>query len=118
MAARAREALAPVEVVFLVKARVRLEEHLHLLAVFGGLGQRRHDGAVAADAVERLADGADRRVLRGQLHQMHHRRKAVVGMVEQPVAPVDLLKRVPAHQLVALHGLGGRIFQPGRLTCA
>ena len=114
-AARAREPLAPVEVVFLVKARMRLEEHLHLLAVFGGLGQRRHDGAVAADAVERLTDGAHRRVLRGQLHQMHHRSKAVVGMVEQPVAPVDLLKRVLPHQGGHLHRLGRRILQPGPL---
>ena len=98
-AARALQLFAPEQVVKLVKPGVRLKKHHDLFAVFRRLCQRGHNGAVAAYAVKRLLDGAHGGILRRTLHQMHHGIKRMIGVIHQPVAPVDLLKHIVAHQL-------------------
>ena len=98
-AARAFQLFAPEQVVEFIKTGMGFKQHHDLLAVLRRLGQRSHDGAVAAYAVERLLDGAHLGILRRVLHQVHHRIKRVIGMIHQPVALVNALKHILAHQL-------------------
>ena len=53
--------LRPADVVLLVEPGLQLDQHRHLLAALGGLGQQPGDAGVAAGPVERELDGDARR---------------------------------------------------------
>ena len=77
----------PPDVGLLVEARLQLDDRRHLLAVLGGLNERRHDGAVAAGAIEGLLDPEHRRVLGRLRHEgLDGGGERVVGVVHQHVA--------------------------------
>ena len=80
MAARFLEHLCPDNVIFLVKARLYLDQHRDLLAVIRCLGERLNNGRVAAHAVQGLLDGEHVRVLRRFLNEVHDRVKGLVGV--------------------------------------
>ena len=69
----------PVDVVLLVKARLELDEHRDLLAVFGGADQRGDDRRIAADAVQRLLDCEHVLVLGGLRDELHDAVERLVG---------------------------------------
>ena len=110
MTARLLQLFGPVDVVLLVKTRLQLHQHRHLLTVVRRLGQRRHNGRVAADAVQRLLDGQHLRVAGCAAHKPHHRIEALVGMVQENVSFADV-----GENIVLIHQRGHRIGGiPGR----
>ena len=110
MTARLLQLLGPVDVVLLIKTRLQLHQNRHLLAVVRRLGQRRHNGRVAADAVQRLLDGQHLRVTGRAAHKPHHRVKALVGMVQENVPFADV-----GENIVLIHQRGHRLGGiPGR----
>ena len=56
-AARFFQPTAPLDVVFLVKARLQFDQHQHVLAVFRRLAKRLDDLTLLGDAVQRHLDG-------------------------------------------------------------
>lgn len=88
------ELLCPVDVVFFVKARFQLDKHRDLFAVFGGFDERRDDGRVAADAVERLLDGKYVFVFCGLCDELHDTVECLIWMVNKAVALTDGLKNI------------------------
>ncbi len=86
--ARLFEDAGPVDVRLLVEARLELDERDHLLALLGGLDQRRDERALGAGgAVERLLDREHVRVAGGLLDELlDRRRERVVGVVHEHVA--------------------------------
>ena len=91
---------APLDVVLLVKARLELHEHQHVLAVFGGLNERLDDLALLGHAVERHFDGNDALVVGGLLQHRQKRLHALVRIGEQLVALADLVE----HRAVGCDG--------------
>ena len=89
VAPRLFQRLAPVDIVFLVEAGAHLHQHRHLLALLPGANQRRHDGRLAADAVQGLLDGHHVGVVRRFADEAHHGIEAVVGVIEQNIAAPD-----------------------------
>jgi len=79
-----------VDVALLVKAGAQLEQALHLLAVLGGIGQRRRDAAAAGEPVERDLDRHDVRVVRRLVQQIHKRVHALIRQREQQVVPREI----------------------------
>ena len=94
MAAGLFQLVGPVDVVLLVKAGLQLHQNRHLLAVFRGLNQRRHNGGVAGNAVQRLLDGQHVLIFGGLLDKTHHHVEALVGVVDHPVLLPDGLKNI------------------------
>ena len=78
----------------LVEARPQFDDHRHLLAVGGGVGERLHHRRLGAGPIERLADGQHLRVLGGLAQKLQDRRKGLKGMVQQNVSGGDGLKHV------------------------
>ena len=73
------------DVRLLVEACAQLDDHGHVLAGIGRGHERIDQRRIVAGAVERLLDGQHLRVGRRLPQEVHHRRKALVGMVEQDV---------------------------------
>ena len=94
-----------VDVALLVKAGAQLEQALHLLAVLGGIGQRRRDAAAAGEPVERDLDRHDVRVVRRLVQQIHKRVYALIRQREQQVVPREIGKVVA---LLQRHVFGRR----------
>ena len=68
-----------------VKAGFKLNEHRYLLAVFGSLGKRRDDRRITADAVERLLDSKNIRILGRALYELDDRVESLVRMMHENV---------------------------------
>ena len=90
------ELARPLDIVFLVEARLQLDENRHLLAVCGGGLERLHDGRAAPGAVERHFYREDVGVVRGGCHEVFDGGEAVVGVVEDSVALADYRENVRA----------------------
>ena len=82
----------PGDVVLLVEAGLQLDQHGHLLALFGGLDEQVDQRRVGADAVERDLDGDDVRVGDRRLQERLHRGERVERVVDQEVLVGDLLE--------------------------
>ena len=88
--ARVLELAGPRDVGLLVEAGLDLHQGQHLLAGLGGVDERVDDGAVPAGPVQRLLDRQHVRVGGGLLEERLHRGgEAVVGVVQQHVAPAE-----------------------------
>ena len=109
MAARLLQHFRPDDIIFLIEARLELDEHSHLLTVFRRLCQRRDDGRIAADTVEGLLYGKHLRVSRRLSDKVYHGRKGLVGMVQQNISLSDLVKDIAASR--QLRHLLGRILR-------
>ena len=94
MAACFLQGLGPVNVVFLVKTGLQLHQHKDLLAPVRRLCQGSHNGGVAADAVQSLLDSQYLRISGSRLHEIYHRIKGLVRMVEQNISFADVGKNV------------------------
>ena len=89
-AARLLEALGPLDIVLLVKARTELHEHRDLFAVLGRVDERLAKTALLCHAVERDLH-RDAVVIKGRLvHEVEQRVHGLVGVEEQLVALDDL----------------------------
>ncbi|MCY1229563.1 hypothetical protein D9M72_419320 [compost metagenome] len=101
------QALGPVDVGFLVKARQQLHHHRDFLAVARGGHQRFHDQRLIAGAIDRLLDRDHVGVGRCQLQQVEHGTEALVRVVQQHV----LLSHHVEHRRAGGEGLdrGGHI---------
>jgi len=77
----------PYDVVFFVEARLELDEHRNMFAVFAGFHQRINDGRTAANAVEGHFDCQHVGIFGGRANEINHGRKRVIGMVQQDVLP-------------------------------
>ena len=87
MDARLLELLGPGDVRLLVEARLELHHADRLLAVLGGLDERRDEGRVGAGPVHRLLDRQDVGVVDRLAHErLDGGRERVVGMVDEDVA--------------------------------
>ena len=82
--------LGPDDVVLLVKPRLQLHQHRHLLAVLSGSGQRGDNRRIAADPVQCLLDGQHLLILRSLLDEIHHRIESLVRMMEENISLLDL----------------------------
>ena len=100
------ELLCPVDVVFFVKARFQLDKHRDLFAVFGGFDERRDDGRVAADAVERLLNGEYVFVFCGLCDELHDTVECLIWMVNKAVALTDGPENIGVAEEIA-RGCGG-----------
>ena len=105
----------PLDVVALVEARLELDGHGHLLAVLRRGGQALDDVGAGAGAVERHLDRQDVRVRRRLPQEREHRRKGIVGVVQQHVAGADGREHVAFHQLPRHRGNERRVVQVGAL---
>ena len=83
----------PADVVLLVEASLQLDQDRDLLALGARFHQRLDHGRVGPDAVERLLDRDHVRVGGRLAQQPHHRREAVVRVVQQVVPPADRLEQ-------------------------
>ena len=82
--------LGPVDVGFLVEARLQLDHHRHFLAAANGLAQELHHLGVGAGAVDGLLDGEHLRVIDRLAQKRQHGIKTLEGLVDQDVAPAHL----------------------------
>ncbi len=96
MASRLFQHLGPNNIIFLVKTGFQFHQHRDLLAVFRGLGQRRYDGGMAADPVQSLLDCQHLGIPGRLVNKFHHRRKSLVGMVQQHIPFPDPGKNIAA----------------------
>ena len=100
LGASALERLGPVDVRFLVKARLQLHHHHHFLAQPHRLAQKFQQLQVRAGAINGLLDGDHRRVKHGFAQQRKHRIEALVRLVHQRVPGVQMREqRAGARQI-------------------
>ena len=105
MAAGLFQLFRPDDVILLIETGLQLHQHGNLLAVLCGLCQRGDDRRIAADPVQSLLDGQHIRILRRLSHEPDHRLKGLVGMMQQNVSLLNLVKNGAfSHEL--RHGLG------------
>ena len=79
------ESLRPVQVVFLIKSRLKLYHHRYLLAVACGLDQALNDRGVFLHPVQRHTDRDDFRILGGLFDELLDRIEALVRMDQQDI---------------------------------
>ena len=91
------QALGPLDVVLLVKARAELHEHRDLFAVLGGIDQRLAQAALLGHAVERDAQRDALGVVGGLVHQVQERIHGLVRVKEQLVVLQHLLADGTGH---------------------
>ena len=84
----------PGDVVALVEARLQLDQHRHLLALFGRLDQQIDQRRVRADAVQRHLDRDDLRIVDRRAQERLDRRERIERMVDQEVLIRDLLEHL------------------------
>ena len=77
------QAVRKLDVRFFVEARAQLDDDRHVLAGVRGGDQRIDDRRIVAGAIERLLDREHLRIRGGLPHEIHHRREALVRMVQQ-----------------------------------
>ena len=94
MAACLFEHLRPVDIIFLVKARLQLDEHRNLLAVLRRLRECCDNRRIAADPVQRLLDREHIRIRRRLLYELNHRLEGHIRMMQQDIASADLRKNI------------------------
>ena len=95
----------PDDVVLLIETGLQFYQHGNLFAVLCGLRQRGDDRRIAADPVQSQFDCKHIRVLRRLSHEPDHRLKGLVGMMQQNVSLLNLVKNGAfSHEL--RHGLG------------
>ena len=87
--AGAFEIARPLDIGFLVEARLELDQRHDRFARFGGLGQRRHDGRIARGAIERLLDCDHVGVARRLQHELHDHVEGLVGVMHHDVLLAD-----------------------------
>ena len=88
----------PSDVAFLVKTRLEFHHGHDLLAAPPRLNQRLDNGGVVADAVQRLLDGDDIRVLGRAADKIQDGKEIVIGMEEEDVLRSDGREEVPLAQ--------------------
>ena len=91
------QALGPLDVVLLVKARAELHEHRDLFAVLGGIDQRLAQAALLGHAVERDAQRDALGVVGGLVHQIQEGVHGLIGIKEQLVVLKYLLADGAGH---------------------
>ena len=94
MAAGLFQAPRPQDVVFLIKACLKLHQHRHLLAIFGCTRQGCNNGTIAAYTVQRLLNRQHLRVIRRSAHQLNNGVKAFVRVVQKNVTCADSGKQI------------------------
>ena len=106
--------LGPVDVGFLVKPRLELNHHRHLLATAHGFTQQIHQGRIGAGAVNGLLDREHVRVMHRLAQKGQHSVETFKRLVDEYVALAKLLKnRLARRQLAGVTGLVGRETQIG-----
>ena len=80
---------SPADIRLLVEARLELDQRGHRFAGLGGFGERPHDRAVLAGAVERLLDRRDRRVARRLPQELDDDVEALIGVMDDDVLLPD-----------------------------
>ena len=91
MRARRLKRLSPPQVVLLVKARLELNKHHHLLALFRRIDQRLDDRRTLPYSIERHADRYRLFVVCRLLDKAHDRLEAIEGVIEQDILLFDRL---------------------------
>ena len=94
MTARFLQLLCPDDIVFLVKPCLQFHQNGNLLSVLRRLLQRRDNGGIAADSVERLLDRQNLRISRRLPNEPYHRLKALVGVMHENIALPDPFKHI------------------------
>ena len=84
----------PEDVVLFIEAGFQFYQYRDLLAVFRSPGQRRHNGRIAADAVQGLLDGQHLGVVGRIADKLHHRIEAFVGMEQQNIFFFQTVKQI------------------------
>ena len=106
------QAVRQLDVGFLVEPRAQLDDHRDVLAGVCRGDQRIHDGRVVARAIERLLDGEYVGIVGRLPQEVHHRREALIGMVQQQVFLADDGEEVGAgHQSLGQARCEDRIFE-------
>ena len=77
------------DVGFLVEARAQLDDDRHVLAGVRRRDQRIDDRRIVAGAVQRLLDREHLRIGGREAHEIHHRREALEGMMQQQIVLAD-----------------------------
>ena len=95
-AARFFQPTAPFDVVFLVKARLQLDQHQHVLAIFRRLAERLDNLALLGDAVQRHLDGNHAVVVGSFRQHFEERLHALVRIGKQLVLFANLRQNRPA----------------------
>ena len=92
----------PLDVGFLVEARLELNHRGDRLAGFRGLDQRRDDRRVLRGPVQRLLDRDDARIARRLMEKLHDDVEALIRMVDDDVLGADRREAVAAEIADAL----------------
>ncbi len=108
--AGAFEIARPADIGFLVKTRLELDHCRDRFAGLGGLGERLHDRAVVAGAVERLLDRRHRRIARGLAQELDDDVEAFIGMMDDDVLLPDRGEAIPAE-------IADPLRKPGIVRC-
>ena len=85
LGAGALQVARPLDVGFLVEARLQLDHRGDRLAGLGRLDQGRDDRRVLAGPVQRLLDRDDRRIARRLVQELHHHVEALIRVVDDDV---------------------------------
>ena len=107
MAARLLEHFRPLNVVFLVKARLQLDQRCHLLAVLGSPCQCRYNRRMTAHAVKRDLDGQNIRIISRTADEVHDRIKGFVRMRQENILFPDCIKQI--HPIRQVHKRRNRL---------
>ena len=97
--------LSPDDIIFFIKSCFKFNKYGYLLAVFSSLRKCRNDWGIAAYSVEGLFDCKYLGVTACLSDELHHRFKALIGMMHKDVLTSDSLKDINTiHK--GRHGLG------------
>ena len=106
--------LSPIDVGFLIKARLELHHHRNLLALAHRLAQQVHQLRVGTGTVNRLFDSQHLRVMDGFPQEGQDTVKTFERLVNENVALLELVKDgLPCHQLLRRSRLVRRKAQVG-----
>ncbi len=86
MTARAFQRLGPLDIAFLIEARLELHQDRDLLAFLDRLQQRLHHGRVPSYAIQHHLNRQHVRIARRFAQKIDHRLEGLEGMMEQHVA--------------------------------
>ena len=86
--------LRPHNIILFIETGLQLNQYGNLFAVLCCLCQCRNDGRISADTVKGLLDGQNFRILRCLTHEIYHRVKTHIWMMQEYISLTDHLENV------------------------